>query len=171
MDDDASERRWWHLDLLQPCTPTLPWLGLTTRAVERGDDEVLAVLMLDAYAGTIDSEGETIVEAREEIAGWFAKEGDDALVMSGSLIAFDVPRAVSAVLLHRWEDDEVLVGYVITAADRKGTGLANLLLGLSLDVLKAAGIAKVRAAITVGNTPSERLFTTAGFHRGDAITD
>ena len=75
------------------------------------------------------------------------------------------------MLVSPWEADEVLIGYVITAPATKGSGLGRALVEHTLDRLTARRIASVRAAITVGNTPSERLFDSVGFTIGSFITD
>jgi RimJ/RimL family protein N-acetyltransferase len=126
------------------------------------DAAVLAVLMLDAYLGTIDYEGETIVEARQEVAGYLA--GTPLLDCSWLHVAGEVP--VSACLVSWWTDRGCpIVSYVMTAPERKGEGLAAALLARSLASLVDAGHAEVRAAITEGNVPSERAFARAGFRR------
>jgi aspartate oxidase len=72
----------------------------TRRAIElrrptAADLDVLADLMLDAYLDTIDYEGETIVEAREEVAQWLANPNTR---FEWSLIALDADHARGALL-------------------------------------------------------------------------
>jgi len=175
----VKQRRWWHLQLAErPAAESAAVSGdgsiggLSMRAIVADDLEALAQLMLDAYEGTIDSEGETIVEARDEVGGWIEHEWPDAVCSQVSTIGFDPDGdAVCAVLVSPWESDEVLIGYVITTPAAKGRGLGGALVEHVLDQLPSLDITTVRAAITVGNTPSERLFDSAGFATGTFITD
>jgi RimJ/RimL family protein N-acetyltransferase len=126
------------------------------------DAEALAELMLDAYLGTIDDEGETLEDARQEVARYFA--GAAMLDCSWLRLADDLP--VSASLVSQWADRGcAIVSYVMTTAAWKGEGFASELLGRSLASLAEAGHGEVRAAITEGNVPSETIFARAGFRR------
>ena len=171
--EPVKQRRWWHLRLAErPHAGGARTDGFDLRPIVESDLEALAVLMLDAYEGTIDSEGESIVEAREEVGGWLQHEWPDPVCSQVSTISFGHDGSANcAVLVSPWEADEVLIGYVITAPANKGTGLGRALVEHTLDLLTARRIASVRAAITVGNTPSERLFDSVGFTIGSFITD
>ncbi len=134
--------------------------GVELRPPEHGDAEALAQLMLDAYRGTIDYEGETIVEAREEIAGYFGGEAN----LEASRLAWQDGSLVAACLVTT-HSTGALIGYVMTAAEHKNTRLATTALAHTLRALADAGHGSVRAWITDGNVPSERLFVSAGFTR------
>lgn len=126
-----------------------------------GDAEGLARLMLDAYRGTIDDDGETIVEAREEVVRYLA--GKPLLEHSWLRPEDDDP--VSACLVA-WSTRECpMVSYVMTAPAWKSRGLASTLLALSVLSLADAGHDEVRCWITEGNVPSETVFGRAGFRR------
>jgi RimJ/RimL family protein N-acetyltransferase len=126
------------------------------------DAELLARLMLDAYLGTIDYEGETIVEARDEVARYFA---GTPLLEHSWLHVVDGP-PVSVCLVSHWgERGCPIVSYVMTAPDWKSRGLATELLEQSLASLAETGPTELRAVITEGNLPSEAVFRRAGFRR------
>ncbi|HSF87654.1 MAG TPA: GNAT family N-acetyltransferase [Acidimicrobiia bacterium] len=55
------------------------------------------------------------------------------------------------------------VGYVMTRADAKNRGVATALLDIAVAAAWEAGHDEIRAWITEGNIPSERMFTRAGF--------
>ena len=125
------------------------------------DAEALAALMIDAYLHTIDYEGETMVEAREEVGRYFG--GRPLLEHSWLRLVNDDP--VSACLVA-WSTRECpMVSYVLTAAAWKNRHLASTLVALSLRSLADAGHGEVRAWITKGNVPSETVFLRAGFRR------
>jgi hypothetical protein len=132
------------------------------RPLQPEDTEALAGLMLDAYLGTIDYEGENIDDARAEIDEYLASDPilpcTRVIEMGGNLVA--------ACLVARWEDAP-LIAYVMTSASRKGQGLARATLLSSLDCLARTTDLEVFAFITEGNTASERLFLGLGAVRID----
>lgn len=134
--------------------------SLATRSPSTADVEALALLMVDAYTGTIDYDGETVDEARMEVAGYF----DGEPILEHSWLGVQGGAVVSACLVSKHEDHP-LIGYVMTAAHVKNQGLAASLLGQSLDTLQAAGYTQVSAWITEDNVPSETIFLRAGFSR------
>ncbi len=128
-----------------------------------GDDsDRLAELMLDSYLGTVDYEGEGIEEAKAEVADYLA--GDPML--ESSWVVEDGHLLLAAILISSWQG-RPLVGYVMTRASAKSQGVAALLLEMSIQSLEAAGFDTVDGFITAGNTPSERLFASAGATRLD----
>jgi GNAT superfamily N-acetyltransferase len=135
------------------------------RHPESGDHQALAALLLDAYHGTIDDEGATIDDARAEISSFFA--GADLPPLAGcSWVYLDGAQLAAACLAAVWPQRQCpIISYVFTAAAWKGRGLARMLAAKSLASLRAAGYPEVRAVITAGNTPSERLFTGLSFTR------
>ena len=144
----------------RPATAELPPQS-AVRPVEDGDRAQLASVLLDAYRGTIDDEGENEQDALQAI--------DFSLAT--------IVRGPSVVVTDRDDDRIVAMSFVVvvggrhfidpvaTAADRKGHGLGTVAVEASVDLLHEAGIDEVGAVITDGNRPSERLFTSLGFER------
>lgn len=150
-------------DLAAPAAPAdLPG---ALRQPQPGDAEQLAALMLAAYRGTIDDEGETLDDARSEIAGYLAGANNPPLLSCSWLVA--QPGAIiAASLICLWRRRAApLVAYVITQPDQQRRALGRLLVSQSLASLRQAGYAELRAVITAGNQPSERLFGQLGFTR------
>jgi hypothetical protein len=136
--------------------------GVVTRAPEPGDAEALAQLMLDAYMGTIDYDGENIEDARAEIEEFFSSEpllGCSRVIEAEGVLA-------AASLLSIWEGS-ALVAYVMTGSSSKRHGLARAVLLDSLACLASTQHREVFAFITEGNTASERLFEGLGASRVD----
>jgi hypothetical protein len=102
-----------------------PAIGLPVRSPKAADIEVLAALMLDAYRGTVDADGsETFDDARAEVGGYFSVASGEPMTEQ-SFVAFDGDRAVSAVLVSRY-DGVPLIAYAMTAAT-KGRPMRDLL--------------------------------------------
>lgn len=139
-----------------------PWLDFEVdlRPPTESDRDELAVLMLEAYRGTIDYEGETLKEARQEVSSYF----ESSPLLTSSYVALIDGTLAGAILLSNWEG-KPLVGYVMTRPEYKNQGLGTLLLRESLRALREAGETKVHAFITEGNTASEALFRGAGGDR------
>jgi L-amino acid N-acyltransferase YncA len=145
---------------LKPLEPfALPPSQLDARRVEVGDRDRLALLVLDAYRGTVDDEGESLDDAFLAIDAWFAAiEWEHSFVLDrdGELIAASFVVVVEGV---RYIDP------VLTAPDHKGHGLGTAMVCRSLRSLAADDVREVGATITDGNEPSERLFARLGFVR------
>lgn len=131
--------------------------GFVIRNLVRDDRDALAHLMLDAYLGTIDYEGEAIGEARDAIDDWL----DDAPLLDHSYGAVVDGTLVSAVLLEI-ADGDPLVRSVMTHPDHQGHRVAAAVTHAALGSLGTAGFPRVVLFITEGNTPSERLFASLG---------
>jgi RimJ/RimL family protein N-acetyltransferase len=123
------------------------------------DAEALAVLMLDAYTGTIDfDESDTLDVARNEVGGYLS----GSPMLEHGFLALDGGVPVAAVLVS-WYEGNPLIGYVMTAAAHKGRGLATALTTLALASLHAAGEREVHLWVTRGNTHAERIYERLGF--------
>ena len=131
-----------------------------TRSIAPTDRDALAQLMLDAYMGTIDYEGETINEALDEVDAWF----DGSALLEHSYVAIANSRLVSAILTMSM-DEGPFIAIVMTDPAYKNAGLGRTVTERSLESLANAGHVHVAFYITEGNTPSERLFESLGAER------
>lgn len=154
MDGTRSEYR------LKPLDPfALPPAQVEARRVAASDRDRLAPLVLDAYQGTVDDEGETLDDAFLAVDAWFAAiEWEHSFVLEedGELVAASFVVVVEGV---RYIDP------VLTRAEAKGRGIGTAMVCRSLRSLAADDVVEVGAAITDGNEPSERLFARLGFVR------
>jgi RimJ/RimL family protein N-acetyltransferase len=137
------------------------------RLVTPADSEALAVLMLEAYRGTIDSAGETLADAQAEVRGFF--DGQYGPPLLDACIAIDhggVP--IATALICDWNERHQivagpLVAFVLVHPDFRGRGHGIAVMNASLTRLVAAGWGRVYAVITEGNAPSQALFGKLGF--------
>jgi len=137
--------------------------GMTVRPLVRPDDlDALASLMVDAYRGTIDYDGEEIDEAVAEVQSYFDGEPIDA---ASTIIEVD-GEVVSACLVGGHEGG-AMVGYVMTAPSHKEQGLGRMATFVSIGSLQGQGFTGVHAWITEGNVPSEKIFLGLGFEGVD----
>lgn len=145
---------------LTPQTPD-PLPG--ARHVSASDAEGLAHLMLDAYRGTIDDEGDTLDGARAEIrrtlaaeygtflpgCSWLAEDGDT--IRAACLVTyFDI-----------WQAP--IIAFVMTGPAAKGHGLATNLIKRSMNSLLDHGYTRLCLAVTEGNTPAQHVYNMLGF--------
>ena len=159
MERSRSEYRLHHLVDADPLgVPARPD-SFVLRHVERGDHGALSHLMLDAYRGSVDDEGENIDDARAAIDHYF-----EIIVWPHSFVIADddQPLAMSMVVVVAGVH---YIDPVATAAVHKGMGNGHAAVAMSLHSLAASGVTEVGAVITDGNTSSERLFTRFGFVR------
>lgn len=132
---------------------------IDVREPTEADRPALAALMLDAYRGTIDDEGEGEEEALSAIdfyLGACRREWSRVVERDDQLIAMCFVIDVEGV----WYIDPIAV-----AASNKARGLGAELVLAVLTLLRESGISEVGAVITDGNEPSERLFSRRGFTR------
>ena len=127
------------------------------------DRDALARLMLDAYIGTIDYEGETLEGAVDEVDSWL----EDSPLLDQSYGAIIDGQIVSAVLVMV-VDDAPFIASVMTDPAHKGSRLARVVIEAAMTSMKRAGFSHVAFYITRGNTPSERLFAAIGAQPTDA---
>ena len=121
------------------------------------DRGALALLLLNAYHGTIDDEGEA--EARQAIDHYLGRLLPDYSVV---IEEDGQPVAMSFVVIVGGRH---FIDPVATAAARKGRGLGTEAVLHSLAALAGDGVADVGAVITDGNVASERLFRRLDFAR------
>lgn len=132
---------------------------LVTRRVLDTDRIALAALMLDAYKGTIDDEGETTDDALEAVDRYFS-----GMVHEHSLVVTEHDRVVAMALVVV-VDDVHYVDPIAVATDHKRKRIGRRAVTMLLDSLAGAGVTEVGATITDGNVASERLFLGLGFKR------
>jgi GNAT superfamily N-acetyltransferase len=144
-----------------PDAPPAPE-GVTFRHPSADDAEAIAVLMFEAYRGTIDAEPtDTLDTARAEVATTL-EGGYGDLMPQASFLAEEGDRLVSASLVTRWRDHP-LIAFTMTRPDRTGRGLSRAALSRSLAALADAGEDHVDLAVTDGNEPAQHLYGTLGF--------
>ena len=139
--------------------------NLTVRTPTKDDRLALADLMMSAYIGTIDYDGETHDQAVQEVDGWFDRD----TYLATSRVAVDSGGEIVAAILNSTWDEVAMVGYVMTSAERKGEGIASALVDLAVDAMLDDDFDEVTAWITDGNLPSEAIFARAGFEVVDTI--
>jgi len=141
-------------------------VGLQLRTVEERDDVALGQLMERAYAGTIDEQLGGNSDGAVEVAAWRSEpalqEVSMAVVDAGDVV-------VAASLCSGSWEREVWIAYVITEPALKGHGLATVAVAESVHRIRTRADVEILAAVTDGNTPSERLLTSIGFNRVAAL--
>lgn len=145
---------------------TISATGFELRPASPTDASALAELMIGAYRGTIDYDGESLADAAREVETYLVgKRGGQAL-LNESRLAFDGNQLVGACLVAYWRERQTpLIAYIMTHARWKNQGLGKQMVSAVLEALQEEGHHQVRAVITEGNIPSERLFGRLGFAR------
>lgn len=142
--------------------------GFAVRPVVAADDPALGELMERAYAGTIDEDLGDNNDGAVEVAAWRSAR---AVADASYVVVDDQDRPASASLVSRAEDGTYWIGYVITAPEWKGQGLATAAVAASLDRLLRTPGTRVLAGVTDGNTSSERLLRGLGFVRVGPVSN
>jgi len=142
-----------------------PLMGTVWRNPSLADKQILAELMLDSYRGTIDYDDETIEDAVNEVGSYYSRLSDPLWLESSWLGLID-NELTCACLVDFWKERRVpLISYIMTASRWKGKQLATTAVLRTLQSLANKNLAEVRAVITEGNLPSEKVLTRLGFER------
>jgi len=142
-----------------------PLAEATWRNPSAADKQILAGLMLASYRGTIDYDGETIEDALKEVESYYSGPSNQCWLQYSWLMFLDNELA-GACLVDFWHERNVpLIAYIMTAPRWRGKHLATAALLCSLQKLADKNHTEVRAVITEGNVPSEKIFTRIGFQR------
>lgn len=129
------------------------------RLVTDDDRDALATLMLAAYRGTVDDEGEDLDDAYAAVDDYLGR-----IVRPYSFV-LDTGDGVVGMCFVVEVDGRQYVDPIAVDARVKHGGIGRALVAMTLASLADAGVTEVGATITDGNVPSERLFTRLGFER------
>lgn len=133
------------------------------RNVTAGDAVALGELMLEAYRGTVDYEGETLEETISEVRETLNGKYGPLLEQASFLIEED-GRVLSASLVTWWEEtNSPLLAFSMTHPVAKGRGMATLLLQLTINTLRALGYEELSLVVTASNHPARHLYEKMGF--------
>jgi len=139
---------------------------LACRTVAPSDKEALAALMLDAYQGTVDYEGESLDDALREIdhvcLGSYGRFlSDCSFLLDGD---GGISSACLVILLNEGKPDEIpLLAFSMTRKQDHRRGLAAALILRSAAALIEKGYARLALVVTADNTPARRLYEKLGF--------
>jgi ribosomal protein S18 acetylase RimI-like enzyme len=140
--------------------PPLP-SGVAIRPLRPTDALRLATLMVVAYAGTVDDDGQppsaAEAEARRTLAGRYGPVQWDASLMAHT--PGDEPVGTTVVT---WDRGHLLLAFALVAPEWRNQGLGTALIIRTANRLEAAGATEWTLAVTVGN-PAQRLYERLGF--------
>jgi len=139
---------------------------LACRTAAHSDKEALAALMLDAYRGTVDYDGESLEDALREIDHTLS--GSYGRFLSGCSFVLDGEGGLSAaslvVLLNEGRNDETpLLAFTMTRKRDQRRGLASALILRSAASLSQLGHSRFSLVVTADNVPARRLYDRLGF--------
>jgi ribosomal protein S18 acetylase RimI-like enzyme len=128
---------------------------------ELSDVGPYAELMLHAYRGTIDDEGETMDDARAVMIRLFVGEFGLFHVAASSVV-IDAEHVVAATFVTIHEGIP-LVAFSMTAPGSAGLGHARRGLHQAYGVLSREGHDEITLVVTDGNSRAQGLYVSEGF--------
>ncbi len=131
------------------------------RTITAEDTEALAKLMLAAYQGTIDYDGETLEDARREVKGAFQGKVGTFQELSSFAIE-EEGRFLSAIIITLWQE-RPLVAYSMTHPEFKNRGMATFLLKSAINALLTFNYKELYLMVTDGNEPAQHIYEKVGF--------
>lgn len=145
-----QDQRAQRLEGLWPC-----------RAITPSDIPALAQLVLDAYKGTIDDEGQTLDEALQAIQDTFAGTSG-RLLNECSFVIEERGQALACTIVTLWHQ-QPLLAYVMTHPAAQSRGMGRFLIQKSIESLLAQGYHELSLFVTKGNLPAQHLYDMLGF--------
>lgn len=131
------------------------------RTVSTGDIIAVSQLMVDAYRGTIDDNGETLEDAIKMTQDTFAGEIGPFLKDCSWLIERD-GKVLACTLVTLWSE-EPLLAEVLTHPSAQNQGLGAFLIKKSCAALYGHGYSDLTLFVTQGNLPAQHLYEKLGF--------
>ena len=131
------------------------------RAPVAADAGALARLMLAAYAGSVDDEGEDEAAALIEVHKTFGGDygGFDA---ASSKLVVRADELLHATLITRWQGVP-FVAFAMTAPGARRRGLARASLIAAMQDLRDQGETELRLVVTLANLAARTLYENLGF--------
>jgi GNAT superfamily N-acetyltransferase len=137
------------------------------RSIKQEDIPQLAVLMIEAYRGTIDYQDETLEDALQEVRETFEGKNGVLLQECSSLLEKN-GQALSACLITFYQPlNRPLVAYMMTHPRYKNQGMGMHVLKTSMNALIEEGYTELCLFVTQGNQPAYTLYEGMGFSRWD----
>lgn len=146
-----------------------PFGSWRARPIGRSEAPALGGLMLAAYRGTVDDEGETEADAVAEVEQTLSGEYGTFLA-DCSFAVDDDARIVGASLVTLWEGLPIYA-HVAVHPDTKRRGLGTFLMAISGNALMQAEYAHVDLFVTEKNEPAVRLYRKIGFQVVDRLVE
>jgi len=125
------------------------------------DADALGDLLLEAYRGTLDDEGETSEDARRIARELFGGASGTFLWAVSEVTERD-GRLVAATMVTLWQQLP-FVAFMVTAPSHQRQGLARAGLVRAINRLAAGDETVVRLVVTQGNQRAEALYESLGF--------
>lgn len=137
-------------------------LVATGRYAPLPSPEELAPVMLAAYRGSPDDEGETLAETVEVLRAAMAG-GFGPWLPEASLVALDDAGDPVGGILSALDGDRPFVVFVFTRPERTRTGVASGLVSRACEILRDDGHDEIRLWVNQRNEPALGLYRRLGF--------
>jgi hypothetical protein len=134
-----------------------------TKTVLNTDYHSLGSLMLEAYRGTIDYEGETLEDSIGEVKGTL--EGKYGTLIDSASYVIEMNGTCAAAIFFTLNDKEKipLLTFAMTHPAFKDKGMSKYLIRKSLNSLLDIGYKECFLVVTEGNQPAQAMYEKMGF--------
>jgi len=131
------------------------------RTITQNDRPALGALLLAAYQGSIDYEGETLAEAMT-IAHEMLDGRYGPLLDRGSFAIEQAGQPIGACIITLWKGAPLVCDLMVHPA-HKNQGLGTFLLKQSANALFEQGYRDLLLYVTVGNDNAQHIYEKLGF--------
>jgi GNAT superfamily N-acetyltransferase len=141
----------------------------TLSTIDPSDVPALGSLMLAAYRGTVDDEGETVEDAVAEVERTLGGEYGP-MIVDCSFVASHEGRIVATAVVVLSQDGPLLA-HLLVEPEMSRRGLGTFLLQASGNALLDAGYTRLDLYVTEDNDPAVNLYRKVGFEEIARFTE
>jgi ribosomal protein S18 acetylase RimI-like enzyme len=130
-----------------------------SRNITHSDYQSLGKLMLEAYKGTIDYEGESLEDSVTEIKGTL--EGKYGVFIESA--SYLIENVAAVIFTINGEENLPLLTFAMTHPSFKNKGMSKHLIRKGFNSLLSLGYKECFLVVTDGNQPAQSMYERMGF--------
>jgi GNAT superfamily N-acetyltransferase len=134
-----------------------------SRNITHSDYQSLGKLMLEAYKGTIDYDGESLEDSIGEIKGTLEGKYGHLSGPASYVIEENGVSAAAVIFTINEKENLPLLTFAMTHPKFKNRGMSKFLIQKSLNSLIELGYKKCFLVVTEGNQPAQSMYEKMGF--------
>lgn len=133
------------------------------RTISKTDYQSLGNLMLEAYRGTVDYDGESLEDSIGEIKGTLEGKYGTLIGPASYVIEENGVSAAAVIFTINEKEKMPLLTFAMTDPAYKNKGMSKYLIRKSLNSLLDLGYKECFLVVTDGNQPAQSMYEKMGF--------
>lgn len=137
--------------------------SFNARSILKADYHSLGSLMLEAYRGTVDYDGESLEDSISEMKGTLEGKYGNLIGQASYVIEESGTNAAAVIFTFNEKEKMPLLTFAMTHPSFKNKGMSKYLIKKSLNSLLDLGYKKCFLVVTDGNQPAQSIYEKMGF--------